>query len=1115
MMSFEWELSDSGLIISLALEEKSFLKTKKRVLRIDEWRADKDARTLTGLVALHLYVENNEDSTATSVLVPHDAVAVMTDQEARALNLPVSVPYQLRIWSEGRQIDNSIQLQSEFLDMGKHVLVDGRIGSILIMGRKHYRIPSPLYELCEIVKKFPESADGKLESISQASALLGIETADIAADHLLKNIKLRHVAAFSASIDGKLDDPTINPVLFGKHIMDGLADSDEIVDESQQLLSLDQCAYFSEQFKKGTLAKRTYLLKNGEYIYIDPSIREAMEGFRKVCNADKDVRRAFIKSPTAVLSQYIVGDDNIDDILESAFIETSQFSDRVTEINKWVEPDLPFLVRIANHWGTEVLIFEQIGSAHTVVIPKDSLPHVAECLSGALQTGQKQLVVDGIDIPVTRELLGEMEELLPESKELPDTEGPGEGTEPENGPYVVQTIENFKAINYTKTQSPPKNPLRYDTPSVLAPKTNLLDHQKVGVNWIISAFNAGIPGVLIADDMGLGKTLQALVLLALYREQIPQAARKPALIVAPTGLLKNWLKEVGIHLGHDGLGVILEAYGTTLKTLKSQGARGKEIDRGVPLLDTARLSQADVVLTTYESLRDNHISFSQIGFGCIVFDEIQKVKNPKSLLTQTAKAMNGMFKVGLSGTPVENSLADLWSIFDVIAPGLLNFSLREFVKLFSGDPEENITKHALEELQSQLLESVDGSIPIILRRMKDVVFKDAGPNGKPMPKKIITPAESTCQTMPNEQSSAYSYASNQVLSKKISMIEGIQAWKKISLSPVKPANWVMDVEGSILGSARLSEAFKILDRVNAINEKVLIFVESRAVQPQLAVIMKERYGMRKSPLIVNGAISGEARQKCVDQFQASDAGFNAMIISPKAGGVGLTLTEANHVLHLERWWNPAVEDQCNDRAYRIGQEKDVTIYTPVARHPEIGDKSFDLVLDRILARKRLLARSIFVPTELKPSDFEAIFNPIDEIRSSRPITIDESYQIDDTEHFEDYVALSLANSGFKVHRAPRSQEEGNDLIVSIEGEKLLCQVKQVRLDKILTNGIQEILEAKSRFDNTTRLVLFTNSRSVANDQQQLAIKSNVIVICGDAIEDYGSALLVFLAINSR
>jgi hypothetical protein len=443
-------------------------------------------------------------------------------------------------------------------------------------------------------------------------------------------------------------------------------------------------------------------------------------------------------------------------------------------------------------------------------------------------------------------------------------------------------------------------------------------------------------------------------------------------------------------------------------------------------------------------------------------------------------------------------------------PGLLNFSLRDFLKLFAGDPEDEEAKQALERLQAQLLETVDGNTPIILRRMKDMVFKDVGPNGLPMPKKLIVPAEDTSQVMPQAQATSYSHCSNQVQSRQITMLEALHGFRNISRSPSNPDSWIAKPEEAIAESARLSQAFKILDSIHSKKEKVLVFIETRAVQPTVATIMKERYGMRKMPLIVNGAINGESRQKAVDEFQAGRDGFDAMIISPKAGGVGLTLTAANHVVHLERWWNPAVEDQCNDRAYRIGQDKDVTIYTPVAMHPEIGDSSYDLVLDRILTRKRLLARSLFVPTELSADDFDEMLNPSSSEKVFRPISLEESYLIETGEGFEDYVASALHDSGFKIQKTPRSHDGVCDLIAKLGHTTILCQVKQVRSAKKLNRGVEEIIQAKSRFSDFSHTLLITNAMSLTSSQTNLARREGVITICGDCIDSFGSILLSHL-----
>jgi len=1111
--TFEWTNTTDGVVMSLVRREKSLLRSSSSSLPIADWESGGDNSVLIGLSALTELLQDVVDTSATGILIPHFDIANLSEQQARALNLPLSVPFQLRIWSEGRVLDNSIQLQSEFLDMGREIFVDSRMGSIISIGRSDHRLPNPIYQLCEIVRHFPEQKDAKLESISEASALLELDSARTASDDLLANIKIRHVAAFSAAVSGNLDNPELSPILFARHIIESASEKGELCDEAQQILTVDQSADFSALFKEDSIARQTYLLASGEYLYIDPSIRAALEGFRKVTHSDDATRRAFIKTPKGVLSEFVPDMDNVDDLIQLAFVATSQFSERVTEINEWVAPDLPFLVREANDWGTDVLIFGQVGSAHSIVIPKEMLGDAVESVSAALRTGQTQILFNGANLPVTKALLDEMESYLPVSPEPPtdDTSAPDEESKLKLRPLVVQTLDNFQAINYTRKKEAPAQQLVYAIPRMLAPRTKLLKHQKEGVRWLIESYNQGMPGVLIADDMGLGKTLQALVLIALYRDQVPQSARKPALVVAPSGLLKNWLKEVDLHLGGNGLGSILEAHGRGLRDLRATGVTGKDIDKGVSILDAARLAQADVILTTYESLRDYQISFAQVSFGFVVFDEIQKVKNPVSLISKTAATVNSKFCIGLSGTPVENSLADLWTILDVIAPGLLNFSLKDFLKLFSGDPADEEAKQALEKLQTQLLETVDGNAPIILRRMKDVVFKDAGPNGLPMPKKLIVPAEDTSQIMPPDQATSYSHCSNQVQSRQITMLEALHGFRTISRSPSNPDSWITNPEETIAESARLSQAFKILDSIHGKKEKVLVFIESRKAQPNVATIMKERYGMKKAPLIVNGAISGELRQKAVDEFQDGGAGFDAMIISPKAGGVGLTLTAANHVLHLERWWNPAVEDQCNDRAYRIGQDKDVSVYTPVAMHPQIGDSSYDLVLDRILTRKRLLARSLFVPTELRPDDFEEMLSAESSESVFRPISVEESYLIETGEGFEDYVGSALYDSGFKIQKTPRSHDGGCDLIAKLGDKTVLCQVKQVRTAKVLNRGVEEIIQAKSRFSDSDYLLLITNAMSLTASQKNLALREGVIVICGDRIDSFGQALLAHLS----
>lgn len=171
-------------------------------------------------------------------------------------------------------------------------------------------------------------------------------------------------------------------------------------------------------------------------------------------------------------------------------------------------------------------------------------------------------------------------------------------------------------------------------------------------------------------------------------------------------------------------------------------------------------------------------------------------------------------------------------------------------------------------------------------------------------------------------------------------------------------------------SARMPVTLEVLDEVTLKDEKALVFLESLDLQdaPQLPTILQRRYGLKRLPMIINGEVGTTQRQDRVDLFQR-EQGFDVMLLSPKAGGVGLTLTDANHVIHLSRWWNPAVEDQCSDRVYRIGQTKDVHIYYPMAVLPDTPDASFDVQLQMLMQRKRDLARNLLAPPAFTKEDY--------------------------------------------------------------------------------------------------------------------------------------------------
>jgi SNF2 family DNA or RNA helicase len=234
-------------------------------------------------------------------------------------------------------------------------------------------------------------------------------------------------------------------------------------------------------------------------------------------------------------------------------------------------------------------------------------------------------------------------------------------------------------------------------------------------------------------------------------------------------------------------------------------------------------------------------------------------------------------------------------------------------------------------------------------------------------------------TMPQVQAEAYAKAVATARSGQRdqgSMLKAIHALRGISLHPdggervnAYDANSVADWTKS---SARLEQAIGILRRIQEREEKAIIFIEDRSVQRAFAAASSLLFGLKSAPAVINGEVPGAKRQAIVDRFQSSPRGFDILVLSPKAAGIGLTITAANHVVHLSRWWNPAVEDQCNDRVYRIGQEQPVTIHIPIAVHPAFGNGSFDQTLDALLERKRALSKHMLAPP-LQESDVGALF----------------------------------------------------------------------------------------------------------------------------------------------
>ena len=514
----------------------------------------------------------------------------------------------------------------------------------------------------------------------------------------------------------------------------------------------------------------------------------------------------------------------------------------------------------------------------------------------------------------------------------------GEGARPGREALLIEPNESelgFEA-RFTRRPSPPVGRFAECL------KTPLKKHQRDGVLWLQRSWQAGRPGVLLADEMGLGKTLQVLAFLAWLREAMErgEVERGPFLIVAPTGLLANWKAEHDRHLAPPGLGELVEAFGKGLAALKREAPDGRTA------LDRERLGEASWILTSYETLRDYDLDFGAVRFAVLVFDEAQKIKNPGIRLTDAAKAMQATFSIAVTGTPVENRLADLWCITDTVHPGMLG-ELRTFSETW----ERKLDPDALRRLRRlrPLLDRADRvTPPFMLRRLRTDHLADLPP----------FEVERRERPMPEPQLQAYEAAREQARARPEpgAVLEGLQRLRAVSLHP-EPE---LPEDGELVArSARLGLAIEALDAIAQKDEAALLFLDDLDFAARLQGLLQRRYRLAEPPALISGEVAGGRRQRIVDAFQRG-RGFGILLVTPRAGGVGLTLTRANHVIHLSRWWNPAVEDQCNGRVLRIGQERPVTIHLPLAILPD-GRPSFDQNLDALLERKRRLHAETLAP----------------------------------------------------------------------------------------------------------------------------------------------------------
>jgi superfamily II DNA or RNA helicase len=467
------------------------------------------------------------------------------------------------------------------------------------------------------------------------------------------------------------------------------------------------------------------------------------------------------------------------------------------------------------------------------------------------------------------------------------------------GPWLKGVLEKLRAPASIEAER---------TPTGL--RATLRPYQETGVRWLRLLTGLGL-GACLADDMGLGKTLQVLALLLLLRRE----KAGPSLLVLPASLLANWKAE-------------MERFTPGLRPIFIHPAFGPTPPQ--------RIDDADIVLTSYGML-DRHPELEETSWALVVLDEAQAIKNPGARQTRAVKRLRARAKIALTGTPVENRLSDLWSLFDFLCPGLLGSAAR-FKQLAKEMEKRGGERYApLRKLVQ----------PYILRRLKTdrTVIAD-------LPEKTIVPAY--CG-LTRTQAVLYKSVVDE-LAETLKRQEGMKR-RGLILATLMKLKQICNHPSQLRGdgvwapedSGKFARLREISEEIASRQDRVLVFTQFRETTEPLASFLAGLFG--RPGLVLHGQTPVKERQELVKAFQAED-GPPFFVLSLKAGGTGLNLTAASHVIHFDRWWNPAVENQATDRAFRIGQVRNVLVHTFVCRG------TVEERIDELITQKTALARDL-------------------------------------------------------------------------------------------------------------------------------------------------------------
>ena len=499
----------------------------------------------------------------------------------------------------------------------------------------------------------------------------------------------------------------------------------------------------------------------------------------------------------------------------------------------------------------------------------------------------------------------------------------------------IRLIRNEGYNNFIDGLDKSKLEEKIELPSRL--KVDLRGYQIIGFNWLKTLDEYGLGGIL-ADDMGLGKTVQLLSVICSYLDNAKD--RKPSLVVCPSSLALNWQNEI-------------EKFTRDIKSIVIQGSleeRTKNIKE---------IPKYDIVITSYELLKRDIELYeeSNYEFKYIIADEAQYIKNNNTKNAKAIKEIKAETRYALTGTPIENSLSELWSIFDFIMPGYL-FSYKKFKELY----ETAIVKENDEATTNKLKKLIN---PFVLRRVKKEVLTE-------LPDKTITVLNST---MTDEQQDIYmSYlikarknvaeeiAENGIERSQIKILALLTRLRQICCHP---SLFIDNYEGE---SGKLTQCIEIMKDAIQSDHKILLF----SGYTSMFDILEKKLKMENiSYLKLTGQTKVSERLSMVDEFNNNND-IKVFLISLKAGGTGLNLTGADMVIHYDPWWNLSAENQATDRTYRIGQKRNVQVYKLITKN-SIEEKIYDLQKRKEMLIDSMLSTNQTFISKLSKEDIMSLF----------------------------------------------------------------------------------------------------------------------------------------------